>query len=300
MKKLFIAILSVSIFLLLFVDEASATEQKTIAIIDTGIDATHPVLQGKIVHEVCILDFAVCPNGQKTMEGIGAATIDPKFVAKNTFYHGTQMASIVIANNPDAKIVFIRIVPMTPKGGKASVSTNALGNALKWVVDNKDKHNISVVSVSMGMPNKTASCASNSLVENNIIALKDAGVPAIFANGNGGKNDRVDFPACFIPAIAVGGADYVSNKYYPALYSNNSSATDFFAYGKSIVAMPNGKTGLSVGSSGATALLASKWLMLSQRGLSYQEIYDTINSSSTTVSTKNVLNARVLDHNLLR
>jgi serine protease len=299
-KKLFIAILSVSIFLLLFVDEASATEQKTIAIIDTGIDATHPVLQGKIVHEVCLLDFPVCPNGQRSMEGVGSSTIDPKFVAGNTFYHGTQMASIVIANNPDAKIVFIRIVPMTPRGGKASVSTNALGNALKWVVDNKDKHNISVVSVSMGMPNRTASCASNSLVESSIVSLKDSGVPAIFANGNNRTYDRVDFPACFTPAIAVGGSDVFSNKYFPALYSNNSSATDFFVHGKMRVAMPNGRDGIAVGSSNSTALLASKWLMLSQRGLSYQEIYDTINASSTTVSTKNVLNARVLDHNLLR
>ena len=300
MKKLFIAILSVSIFLLLFVDEASATEQKTIAVIDTGIDATHPFLQGKIAHEVCLLDFAVCPNGQKTMEGVGAATIDPKFVAGNTFYHGTQMASIIIANNPDAKIVFIRIVPMTPRGGKASVSTNALGNALKWVVDNKDKHNISVVSVSMGMPNRTASCASNSLVESSIVALKDSGVPAIFANGNNRTYDRVDFPACFAPAVAVGGSDVFSKKYFPALYSNNSSDTDFFVHGKMRVAMPNGKDGIAVGTSNSTALLASKWLMLSQKGLSYQEIYDTINASSTTVSTKNVLNARVLDHNLLR
>ncbi len=300
MKKLSIAIFFVSLFLLFFADQASATEQKTIAIIDTGIDATHPVLQGKITHEVCLLDFAVCPNNQKVMEGPGAATIDPKFVAGNTFYHGTQMASIIIANNPNAKIVFIRIVPMTAKGGKGSVSTNALGNALKWVVDNKDKHNISVVSVSMGMPNKTASCASNSLVENSIVALKDSGVPAIFANGNNRSYDRVDFPACFTPAIAVGGADYISKQYYPALYSNNSSATDFFAHGKTTVAMPNGKSGLLVGSSGATALLASKWLTLSQRGLSYQQVYDTIKSNSTIATTKNVSNATMFNHELVR
>lgn len=300
MKKLLIAILSITIFFLLFSDEASAAEQKTIAIIDTGIDATHPVLQGKVIHEVCLLDFAVCPNNQKVMEGPGASTLDPKFVAGNTFYHGTQMASVIINNNPNAKIVFIRIVPMTPKGGRASVSANAVGNALSWVVENKDKYNISVVSVSMGMPSKTASCTSNSLVENNIVALKDSGVPAIFANGNGGSYDRVDFPACFTPSIAVGGADYVSKQYYPALYSNNSSATDFFAYGKATVAMPNGKTGLSVGSSGATALVASKWLALSQRGLSYQQVYDTIKSHSTIANTKNVSNAIMFNHELVR
>jgi subtilisin family serine protease len=298
-KKLFIAMLSFSMILVPFT--ANATENnKTIVIVDSGIDATHKALEGKIVHEVCILDFAICPNNQKVMEGPGAATLDPVRAANNSFYHGTQMASVVVANNPNAKIVFIRIVPMTPKGGRASVSTNAMGNALKWVVENKEKHNIGVVSVSMGLANRTASCASNSLVESSIVSLKDSGIPAVFANGNSGKSDRVDFPACFAPSIAVGGADFVSKKYYPALYSNNSSATDFFAYGKTrYSAMPNNKTGIAIGSSVSTALLASKWLMLSNQGLSYQEAYDTINSHSVVVSTKKVSNVKVFNHELV-
>jgi subtilisin family serine protease len=300
-KKLFIAVVAMSVAFVLFAEEASATENsKTIVVIDSGIDTTHKALEGKIVHEVCILDFAICPNNQKVMEGPGAATLDPVRAANNSFYHGTQMASVVIANNPNAKIVFIRIVPMTPKGGRASVSTNAMGNALKWVVENKDKHNIAVVSVSMGLPNKTSSCASNSLVESSIVSLKDSGIPSIFANGNSGKYDRVDFPACFAPSIAVGGADFISKRYFPALYSNNSTDTDFFAYGKTRdSAMPNNKTGIVIGSSVSTALLASKWLMLSNQGLSYQEAYDTINSHSVVVSTKKVSNAKVFNHELV-
>jgi hypothetical protein len=301
-KKLFIAVVAASVALLLFTEEASASENnKTIVIIDSGIDATNKMIEGKIVHEVCILDFAICPNNQKVMEGLGAATLDPAKSASNSFYHGTQMASIVVANNPNAKIVFIRIVPMTPKGGRASVSTNAMGNALKWVVDNKEKHNIGVVSVSMGLANKTASCASNSLVESSIISLKNSGIPAIFANGNGSSYDRVDFPACFAPSIAVGGADFISKKYYPALYSNNSYATDFFAYGKvRDGAMPNNKTGIVIGSSVSTALLSSKWLILSNQGLTYEQSYDKINSYSITVSTKNVSNAKIFDHELVK
>jgi len=301
-KKLFITIVAASVALLLFTEEASASENnKTIVIIDSGIDSTHKALEGEIVHEVCILDFAICPNNQKTMEGPGAATLDPVKAAKNKFYHGTQMSSVVIANNPNAKIVFIRIVPMTPKGSRASVSTNAMGNALKWVLENKDKHNIGVVSVSMGLANKTASCASNSLVENSIVSLKESGIPAIFANGNSGKSDRVDFPACFAPSVAVGGADFISKNYYPALYSNNSSTTDFFAYGKTRdSAMPNNKTGIVIGSSVSTALLASKWLMLSNQGLSYQQVYDRINSYSVVVSTKRVSNAKVFNHELVK
>lgn len=300
MRKLFLAFV---VFLLVFAvvsdTPVGATEsKKRIAIIDSGIDPTHSVLQGKIVHEVCILDFPVCPNGQKIMEGVGSASIDFTKPADSSFYHGTQMSSVVIQNDPTAEIVVIRIVPMTPKGGRASVSTNAVGNALEWVKNNAQVYNIGVVSVSMGLANKTATCGSNPLVENNIVALKDLGIPAIFAVGNGGKTDRIDFPACFAPSIAVGGADFISGKYYPALYNNANSMVDFFALGKHTVAMPNNSTGLASGSSAATALLASEWLQLANLDISYQDAYNKLVANSTQVTTKKVQNGLVLDHNL--
>jgi len=299
-KKIVLAVIAFTLLLFLVSDSpANATEsKKRIAIIDSGIDSTHSILQGKIVHEVCLLDFPVCPNGQKTMEGVGSASIDFTKPADSSFYHGTQMSSVVIQNDPTAEIVFIRIVPMTPKGGRASVSTNAVGNALEWVKNNAQVYNIGVVSVSMGLANRTATCSSNPLVENNIIALKDLGIPAVFASGNGGRTDRIDFPACFAPTIAVGGSDFVSGKYYPALYNNTSPMVDFFALGKHTVAMPNNSTGLAVGSSAATALLASEWLQLANAGIQYQDAYNKLVANSTQVSTKRVQNGLVLDHNL--
>lgn len=300
MRKSLLAFLALALVLVLSSDTpAEGSElKKRIAVIDTGIDATNSVLQGKVVQEVCILDFALCPNNQKTMEGTGSATLDPVKAANNSFYHGTQMTSIILQNTPDAEVVFIRVVAMTPKGGRASVSIDNIGRALEWVKNNAQAYNIGVVSVSMGLPSKTASCASNSLVENNILALKDMGIPAVFANGNGGKTDRIDYPACFAPSIAVGGADNFSGKYFPALYNNHSSMTDFFALGKLTVAAPNNTTTLAVGSSAATALLASEWLQLSNSGLSYQEVYDKIVANSTVITTKKVQNGLVLDHNL--
>lgn len=301
MKKIFLALFALILVFVLSADTAVQGDElnKRVVVIDSGIDATHQVLQGKVVHEVCLLDFPVCPNNQKVMEGIGAATLEPGKAANNSFYHGTQMSSIIIQNNPSAEIIFIRIVPMTAKGGRASVSVNAVGNALEWVKNNAQAYNIGVVSVSMGLPSKTASCLSNSFVENNIVALKDMGIPAIFANGNGSKYDRVDYPACFQPSIAVGGTDKFSGKYYPALYSNNSPMTDFFAYGKLKVAMPNNTYGIAVGTSAATALLSSEWLQLANSGLSYQQAYDKLVASSTLVSTKKVLNGLALDHDLV-
>lgn len=298
-SKYFWAIFIALAFLLASDAPVQANESnKRIAIIDTGIDATHSSLQGKVVQEVCILDFALCPNNSKFMEGPGSATLDPVKAANNSFYHGTQMSSIVLQNTPNAEIVFIRVVAMTPKGGRASVSPENIGRALEWVKNNAQAYNIGVVSASMGLPNRTASCASNSLVENNIVALKDMGIPAVFSNGNGGSTDRIDFPACFAPTIAVGGSDFISGKYYPALYNNSSPMTDFFALGKLNVAAPNNTTSLAVGSSAATALLASEWLQLANSGLSYQQVYDRLVANSTLVTTKKVQNGLVLDHNL--
>jgi hypothetical protein len=295
MKKVLIAALS-AVLLAILISPAKAESAKTIVVIDTGIDITHPVLSGKVIHEVCVLDFALCPNGKKFMEGSGAATLDPVKASKNTFYHGTQMSSIIIQNNPNAKIVFIRVVAMTSRGARASVSTNNIGNALAWVSNNKEKYNIAVVSTSMGLKS-TSGCATNKLVEDNIINLSNSGVATVFSNGNGYTYSQIDFPACVPQSIAVGGAHYVSKKYYPALYSNNSVNTDFFALGKISAAQPGGKYGTVIGTSAATALLSSKWLMYSQQGLSYDEIYEKIKSLSVTTSTKNVSNALMFDHN---
>ena len=303
MKKFIWALIASLILLTVSADSpAQGAELKSrIAVIDTGIDMTNNSVSNKIAYEVCILDFALCPNGKKTMEGSGAATLDPVRAASNGFYHGTQMASVIIKYNPNVEIVFIRVVAMTNAGYKGSVSPNNIGVALEWVKNNAQKYNIRAVSTSMGMPNKTTSCASNTLVENSIVSLKDKGIPSVFSNGNGYSYDRVDFPACFSPSIAVGGADYISNKYYPSLYSNNSTATDFYAYGKLIdAAAPNNTTGVVVGSSVSAALIASKWVLLSDKGLSYSQVYDTIKANTITVSTKNVKDAFIFNHELVK
>ena len=51
----------------------------TIAVVDTGVDAAHPFLAGKVIEEACYsstvagLGRSVCPNGLTTQIGPGAA-----------------------------------------------------------------------------------------------------------------------------------------------------------------------------------------------------------------------------------
>ena len=117
MKKGIIAIIGIALLLVITGTSAKGNTKPTVAIIDTGIDATHSLVSGKIVHEVCVLDFKSCPNGQNFMEGAGAATLDPLKASKNGFYHGTQIASVITQSNPNVNLVVIRIVPMLNPDG---------------------------------------------------------------------------------------------------------------------------------------------------------------------------------------
>ena len=108
----------------------STTSVPTLAILDTALDTSIESIKPRIVAEVCILDWASCPNGQKFMEGPGSAVLPMKFLATNNFNHGTQMVSAAIAANPNVNIVFIRIVGNTSKGGVQTYGLNTLVNII--------------------------------------------------------------------------------------------------------------------------------------------------------------------------
>ena len=47
-------------------------EGQTIAVLDTGVEGTHPFLAGKVVEEACYSENENCPNGQTSQTGAGA------------------------------------------------------------------------------------------------------------------------------------------------------------------------------------------------------------------------------------
>lgn len=288
MKKGIVAFIILALILIITSNNAQANTKPTIAVIDTGIDATHNLISGKITQEVCVLDFKLCPNGQDFMEGIGAATLDPVKASKNGFYHGTQVASVITQNNPNVNLVIIRITPMTQTGFRASTSLTAVQRALEWVDKNHQTYNI--VAVNMSQTYKTAnSCVKHTQIENAINSLASKNVPSFFPTGNGYTYSKIDFPACIPSSIAVGATDPAYGKQMsPALYSNNSVDSDFFALGTMFVAAPNNKTANSVGTSLSSALMASKWVAVKELNpsLSMSQIYDRIKSQARPLEHK--------------
>ena len=48
---------------------------KTLVIIDSGINTELDWVKNSLVEEVCIIEYGTCPNGQKFMNGPGAAHV---------------------------------------------------------------------------------------------------------------------------------------------------------------------------------------------------------------------------------
>jgi hypothetical protein len=95
----------------------NAAPEKTLVIIDSGINSQLDWVKNALVDEACFIEFGKCPNGQASMTGPGAASLAATDAVKDrSFNHGTQMASVAVAVNPGVKIAAVRIVGMSAKG----------------------------------------------------------------------------------------------------------------------------------------------------------------------------------------
>jgi len=260
-----------------------------IAIIDNGTNTS--LFKNNIVYEVCLISTAKCPNGKMTMEGSGAANL-PATTNKD-FNHGTQMISVALAVNPSAKIIPIRIVGMSAAGTAGFYSLDDVQNAFNWIVANRIKYNIAVVSLAQGAI--FAGCKVPAGMAVSIATLKAANVPVITAVGNNGNHTAVFSPACLTDTVAVGATDNPDpgssgiawdKKAVPyiARYSNGANGqTDFFTNARWYATMLDGSTKFTVGTSNSTAAMAGWWLL--NRKATFDETFNSI--MATTIDIKN-------------
>ena len=286
MKRLITLLISVT---LLGVVPVHAETPPTVVVIDTGTNTS--LFKDSIAYEVCLVTSYRCPNGKMTMEGTGAANI-PVTKDKN-LNHGTQMVSLVLRFNPTAKVIPIRIVGISPSGVPGFYSMEDVQSALNWVVANRIKHNIAVVSLAQGAI--FTGCKLPEGMAASIATLKAANVPLITAVGNNANRKDVFSPACLPDAVSVGATD---NPWpgsqpieydpkaapYIARYSNGAQGqTDFFLNGRWNALQLNGTTKFTTGTSGATAAFAGWWLL--NRKATFDETFNAL--MATTIDAKN-------------
>lgn len=240
---------------------AGETIEPTLVIVDTGIDPTLPIFQGRLIYEVCILDWYLCPNGRTFQEGLGSATLKGSVANLNGFEHGTEMASIAVMRYPQLKFIFVRIVANNNSGNRLATSNDNVGRVLDWVQLNREKFNIRAVAMSQGSHQLLSDrkyCPSVPSVQKLVTRLKLDGVALFFPAGNQGDKKRIDWPACIPDSIAIGA---INEKDEIPAYSNMDFAVvDMYALGNTSALVPGGRSITTSGTSISTQIAAVQWI----------------------------------------
>jgi len=161
----------------------------TIAVLDTGIDPTHPEMDGKVAEA---FTFELRPDGWAAI---------PMIPPGDTDGHGTHVAGLLLGDNvgvaPGARVLSGVMLPQ----GKGNYTDFII--ALEWAGLRAD---IQIVNVSAGLPG---------YLEEMRGAVADelaTGIFLVFAVGNEGRN-RTRSPGNYIEGLSVGAAAERSGKY---------------------------------------------------------------------------------------
>ncbi|MGB9750936.1 S8 family peptidase [Roseiflexus castenholzii] len=253
-----------------------------IAILDTGIDATHPFLGGRVVAEACFStnnsgDGAVslCPGGATEVIGPGAAA--PCTVTGCD--HGTHVAGIAAGNGgvaPGASIIAVQVFSKINNCSAFSLpSPCALSyvsdqlRALDWLASTSFTPPLAVVNLSVGAGtfSSVAACEGSAVgaaLKPAITALRARGVLTVASSGNGGAANALSLPACLSNVVSVGATTKTTPEQV-AWFSNSALFLTLLAPGVAITSsVPGGgsasKSGTSMAAphvAGAIALLRS-------------------------------------------
>jgi len=283
-NKIILMVVAISATLLPL-QSASAVGEKTLVIIDSGINTDLAWAKNSVVDEACFVEFNRCPNGLSQMTGAGSAKVTPAMTTAGSFSHGTQMASVAVAVDPNVKIVSIRVAGMTAKGVPNPYTAKAISWALDYVEANKARLNVGAISISLGNSYKSTSCPIVGNLQTQISNLMASGVAVAIAVGNGGST-KIDYPACIPEAIAVGATEDryamtgVAGWVYPIMaISNHNSEVDYFVNGKYTTSDLSDKKSVSFGTSNSTVAFATYLTKRLSAGENLTNVMASVNAS---------------------
>jgi subtilisin family serine protease len=231
----------------------------TIAIVDTGVDETHPFLTGKVLAGWDFVD-----DDADTREETYDEDRDGDGHVNEAFGHGTLVASVALAIAPQAKILPVRVLDPDGRGTASGVAAGVRFAA---------ESGADVINLSLGTR------APSAVLQNAVEYAQSLGCVVVVASGNDGDPFVVDFPGSLPGVISVSALDAKGRK--PA-WSNGRRTATIYAPGAGVIgAYPGGIWGSGRGTSFSAPLVTGAAALVIQSGLSTREAEDVASRISS-------------------
>lgn len=266
---------------------------QVVAVLDTGVDAEHDFLAGKIVAEGCfssppasvtgaVRRQSLCPNGLGVDIRAGAGL--PCDEPADQCAHGTHVAGIATGAHVDtatfngsgiakgSDLVAIQVFTRFDDVEQCGMSAPCLMSypsdqleALEYVRFLASRLSIAAVNISIGGARREHACDDNDPRAPVIEDLRAMGIATVISSGNDSYYNAVSAPGCISSALTVGAA-HRSSKDLNTDLSNTSDLVDFIAPGTDVMSSVPGGFGPMTGTSmaaphiaGSIALLRSQY-----------------------------------------
>lgn len=234
----------------------------TVAVIDTGVDMTHPFLSPYLINGYDFIGNDSYPNEVNTGYGIAANSIG--------YGHGTHVAGIIRLVAPDANIMPIRVVDSE---GHAELFDVVQGIA------HAVKNNADIINLSFSVSE------SSQLLKLWIDKAHQSDILVVTSAGND-DTSYLNFPAN-IPGVVT--VSSITNSGYKSSFANYGGLVDVVAPGERITSCsPGGGWAERSGTSMATPMVAAQAAVLrSYRNATHNNLIYAIYDNAYSVAYLN-------------